>query len=69
MPHITIQMIPGRTDAQKQEMALGVQQFLTETYGIGREFISVSIQDVSMERWQEEMAKVPEGTLFVRAGK
>lgn len=67
MPHITIQMIPGRTDAQKREMALGVQAFLSQTYGIETKFISVAVEDVPMDRWKDEMAKVRDEMVFVRA--
>lgn len=68
MPHITIQMIPGRTSDEKEEIALGIQQFLSKTYGIDEQVISVSIEDVPKEQWSAVIAKIPESTMFVKPG-
>lgn len=68
MPHITIQMIPGRTYDEKEEMAYGVQQFLSKTYGIDEQVISVSIEEVPKEQWDSVMAEIPNDTLIVKPG-
>lgn len=68
MPHITIQMIPGRTYDEKEEMAYGVRQFLSKTYGIDEQVISVSIEEVPREQWSTVMAEVPNDTLIVKPG-
>lgn len=67
MPHITIQMIPGRTYDEKEEMSYGVQQFLSKTYGIDERVISVSVEEVPMEQWDSVMSEVPDDTLIVKA--
>lgn len=68
MPHITIQMIPGRTYDEKAEMAYGVQQFLSKNYGIDEQVISVSIEEVPKEQWDSVMAEIPNDTLIVKPG-
>lgn len=68
MPHITIQMIPGRTYDEKEEMAYGIRQFLSKTYGIDEQAISVSIEEVLREQWSAVMAQAPNDTLIVKPG-
>lgn len=68
MPHITIQMVPGHSYDEKEEMAYGVQQFLSRTYQIDEQMISVSIEEVPKEEWAHMMSDVPDETLFVRPG-
>lgn len=68
MPHITIQMIPGRTYDEKEEMAYGVQQFLSKAYGIDERVISVSVEEVPKEQWDSVMAEIPNDTLIVKPG-
>lgn len=68
MPHITIQMIPGRTYDEKEAMAYGVQQFLSKTYGIDEQVISVSVEEVPKEQWSAVMSAVPNDTLIVKPG-
>lgn len=66
MPHITIQMIPGRTYDEKEEMAYGVQQFLSKTYDIDEQVISVSMEEVPKEQWAALMSEIPDDTLIVK---
>ena len=68
MPHITIQMIPDRTYAEKEEMAYGIQQFLSKNYGIDEQVISVSIVEVPKEQWDPMMSEVPDDTLIIKPG-
>lgn len=58
MPHIDITMIPGRRDAAKSEIAIKVQQFLSEELGINGRFVSVSIEDIEKEEWNAHMEKM-----------
>ena len=55
MPHIDITMIPGRDDKAKKEIALKVQSFLAKELGIEEQFVSVSIEDIPKEKWEEHM--------------
>ena len=72
MPHITIQMYPGRDDKIKQELADAVAKTASEQLNRGIEHFSVSIEDVPQEEWNEKVYKSavdPENrNVFVRPG-
>jgi 4-oxalocrotonate tautomerase len=72
MPHITIQMYPGRDDKIKQELADAVAKTASEQLNRGIEHFSVSIEDVPQEEWNEKVYKAavdPENkNVFVRPG-
>ena len=57
MPHITIQMYPGRDDKIKQELADAVAKTASEQLNRGIEHFSVSIEDVPQEEWNEKVYK------------
>ena len=54
MPHVDITMSPGRNDQAKKEIAEKVQNFLAKELGIDKGFVSVSIEDIPKEKWQEQ---------------
>ena len=68
MPHVTISMIPGRDDKAKLEIAKKTQEFLMKELSLEGKFISVSIDDIPMDKWDEFMGKVPKDTIFVEPG-
>ena len=68
MPHIAITMLPGRDKAVKAKLALTVREAVSKELGIGAEYVSVSVEDVEKERWEESMRKIPAGTVFVELG-
>ena len=41
---------------------------VSKELGIGAEYVSVSVEDVEKERWEESMRKIPAGTVFVEPG-
>jgi len=57
MPHITIQMYPGRDDEIKKRLAEAVAKTAAAELGRGIEHFSVSIQDVPQEEWNEKVYK------------
>lgn len=66
MPHISIKMLKGRTDAQKQAAAEKLAAALTEAIGCQPSHISVSVEDFTPEEWQEQYRKeVTENTHLV----
>lgn len=65
MPHIAVTMIPGRDDATKKRMAERLQSFLAGELGIDENLVSVSVQDIPMDNWREEMGKIPMELMFV----
>ena len=72
MPHITVQMYPGRNDEIKKRLAEVLAKAAAEELERGIEHFSVSIEDVSQEEWKEKVynkAVDPENkTVFVRPG-
>lgn len=72
MPHITVQMYPGRNDEIKKRLAEVLAKAAAEELERGIEHFSVSIEDVPQEEWKEKVynkAVDPENkTVFVRPG-
>ncbi|HAH62342.1 MAG TPA: hypothetical protein DCL73_09635 [Treponema sp.] len=72
MPHITIQMFPGRDDELKAAVARDVVEAASRTLGTGLEHFSVSIEDVPREKWEADVLPHREDgnrKLFVDKGK
>ncbi|HEY8389922.1 MAG TPA: tautomerase family protein [Clostridia bacterium] len=53
MPHISVKMLKGRTEAQKEKLATELAKTLQNVLGIGDTHISVSVQDYTAQEWQE----------------
>ena len=72
MPHITVQMYPGRNDEIKERLAKALAKTASEEFGRGLEHFSVSIEDVPQEEWNDKVynsAIDPENkNVFVRPG-
>ena len=72
MPHITIQMYPGRDDETKMRLAKAVLKTAAQELNRGEEHFSVSIQDVPQDEWTEKVYKDatdPENKdVFIRPG-
>ena len=54
MPHITLKMLKGRTDEQKQAAARKLAAALVDAIGCNPTHISVSVEDFTPEEWQEQ---------------
>ncbi len=68
MPHITINMYPGRSEEVKQELAQKTLDFFATEMNADAKYFSVSIQDVAPERWKQDVQdKIPEGTLYINS--
>ena len=61
MPHISVKMLKGRTEEQKQEAAKKLTAALCEALGCGDSHITVGIEDFTAEEWQDVFAKDIEG--------
>ncbi len=57
MPHISIKMLKGRTDAQKQKAVEKVSEALCEALGCSQAHVSVSVEDFTAVEWQDVFAK------------
>ena len=72
MPHVTVKMYPGKTDAEKTEMAEAIAAALMASVGTAERAISVSIEDVAQADWEAQVYRPeivgrPE-TLFKKPG-
>lgn len=56
MPHISIKMIEGRSEEQKQLIAKKISDGMNEAIGCGSDFISIEILEYSPEKWQKIFA-------------
>lgn len=68
MPHIAITMYPGRSYEQKRNIAEKVQKLVGEELGIDKKAISVSVEDIPKEKWEDNMKQFSEDILYVKPG-
>lgn len=64
MPHIAISMIPGRNHEVKRELALKVQDFISSELKLDKTVVSVSIEDIAKEQWEDHMKRFSQETIF-----
>ena len=55
MPHITIQMYPGRDEETKKRLADAVLETASRELERGKEHFSVSVVDVPQDEWKEKV--------------
>ena len=53
MPHVSIKMVKGRTEAQKDAAATAVKEALMKAIGVGDAHVSVSVEDFTPQQWQD----------------
>lgn len=72
MPHITIKLWPGVTDEKKQELANAIVDQGMKILGHEEEAFSVVFEEISQERWKEEVydkeIMAPKGNLYKKPG-
>ncbi len=64
MPHIAISMYPGRSPEIKKALASKVRETVAEELGVDRAVVSVSVEDVPKEEWQEHLKKIPPENMY-----
>jgi 4-carboxymuconolactone decarboxylase len=57
MPHVIVKLYAGKSEQQKMRLAEAVTKAVTATLNYGDESVSVAIEDVSPERWAEDVYK------------
>ena len=68
MPHIAINMYPGRSEELKKEIAVKTRDFLAQEMGMEEKFFSVSVEDIEKDQWQEEVVdKIAKDDLYVES--
>ena len=55
MPHITVQMFPGRDDRKKRDLSSKLAETVSSVLGVPEEYVSVSILDVPEAEWDERV--------------
>lgn len=72
MPHITVQMYPGRDEKLKKELAEKLAKTASEVLERELEHFSVSVEDVAQEEWKDKVynkiANPDNKQVFVRPG-
>lgn len=64
MPHIDVNLFPGRTEEQKQKLADKIVEDAMEILGAPREALSVAMHEIAPENWNEDIAdKVDEKSI------
>lgn len=53
MPHVLVKLWPGKSEAQKQELAEEITQALMRTLDSSEASVSVSFEEVDREQWRE----------------
>ena len=57
MPHISLKMLKGRTEEQKQNAAKKLTIALCEARGCSETHVSDTVEDFTAEEWQDVFAK------------
>lgn len=72
MPHITVNLWPGRTDELKRKLANRIALDVAEVFEMDTEYVSVSFEEVPEAEWdafcQREVDGKPD-KVFKRAGE
>lgn len=69
MPHIAIAMFPGRDEKTKQKLAQVMRNALCDELKINKQVISVSIEDIAKDKWENSMNRIPEDAMFIHLGE
>lgn len=55
MPHITVEMYPGRDEKIKLEIAEAVADTIANKLSMDKSVVSVSIKEVEKEKWKSQV--------------
>jgi 4-oxalocrotonate tautomerase len=55
MPHVTVKLLPGRTEQQKARLADAIVKDVVEIAKCGEESVSVAIEEVRAEDWDDKV--------------
>lgn len=68
MPHISVKMLEGRTQAQKEKLAKDLVEVLSRDLGADKHWITCTIEDFDAKEWQDvfktEIADKPNDVLY-----
>lgn len=55
MPHISVKIFPGRTEAAKRDFALAVRQAAVEYLGADSAHVTVAMEEIAPADWYEQV--------------
>jgi 4-oxalocrotonate tautomerase len=55
LPHVIVKLWPGKSEAQKRELAEAITRDVTRILNYGDESVSVSLEEVEASRWRDEV--------------
>ena len=55
MPHVVVQLWPGKSEQQKQRLADAITKSVTSILGYGDGSVSVGFDEVASDAWREEV--------------
>ena len=68
MPHISVKMLEGRTQAQKEKLARDLVEVLSRDLGADKHWITCTVEDYDAEQWQNvfkaEISDKPDEVVF-----
>lgn len=65
MPHIAITMYPGRSEEIKQDLATAVAECVEKNLNVDPKFVSVTIEEIAPENWQDNLDSFPADKFYV----
>ncbi|HTQ41065.1 MAG TPA: tautomerase family protein [Pirellulales bacterium] len=57
MPHVIVKLWPGKTEKQKKKLADLITKDVMEVFDYGEESVSVAMQEVAPQNWNEKVYK------------
>jgi 4-oxalocrotonate tautomerase len=55
MPHVIVKLWPGKSEEQKNRLAEKITQDVMEILNYGAESVSVALQEVESQDWEEKV--------------
>ena len=65
MPHVIVKLWPGKTEAQKQQLADQITRDVMEVLHYGNESVSVAMEEISASDWADKVYRAD----ILKAGK
>lgn len=55
MPHVIVKLWPGKSKAQKNQLAEQITKDVMRTFGYGEESVSVAFEEIPPSEWAEKV--------------
>ncbi|HIY77599.1 MAG TPA: tautomerase family protein [Candidatus Borkfalkia excrementavium] len=61
MPHISVKMLKGRSEEQKERLAAALVKTLTKELNCSEHYVTCTVEDFDAREWQDVFARDIEG--------